>query len=250
MKTRRLVTERLEHREMFAVSAVLSGGVLTVTGSDQPEAYTLNYLKSTDKLTLNVGSQFFTFQASSIRQIVANLGAGNDNWNGLASGFKAPQTIRGGLGNDAITTGEGNDTIYGDAGNDSLIPWAGADKVFGGDGDDWIALTNGDGGQFGYPSDVAYGERGNDTLIGGSNDQIFGGDGDDQLTASGHGVFGGTYMDGGNGNDRFRAAQGQYKARDTIVGGDGYDVLENYDTDSRGSVLENLPRNNSIERIG
>ncbi len=250
MKTRRLFAERLEDRKMFTVSAVLAGGVLNVSGSDQSEAFTLRYLKSTDKLTLSVGSQFFTFKASSVGQIVANLGAGNDNWNGLATGFKAPQTIRGGAGNDSITTGEGNDTIIGDSGNDTLIPWAGADRVFGGTGNDWIGLSNGDGGSFGYPNDFGYGEEGDDTMVGGTNDQIFGGDGNDLLTASGIGAFGGTYMDGGNGDDRFRARQGQYRARDTIVGGNGYDVLETYDVDPRTLVMyENIPRGASLERI-
>ncbi len=97
-------------------------------------------------------------------------------------------------------------------------------------GDDWFRNDTS------IPSS-AYGEAGNDTLIGGSgDDSFFGGDHDDRLIGnSGNdtllgqsgddiilGGIGNDYADGGNGNDRMFGQEGD----DTLLGGFGDDQME------------------------
>ena len=124
---------------------------------------------------------------------VVRLGAGDDR----AYGGEGNDTISGENGADRLFGGVGNDTLYGDGGNDLL---------FGGSGDDTINAGPG--------NDLIDGGAGNDILVGDAGiNRIFGGDGDDVL-----GSTGGSYLDGGNGNDMITGAG-------TILGGDGNDVI-------------------------
>lgn len=96
----------------------------------------------------------------------------------------------------------------------------------GEDGDDYFVNDTS------LPS-VAYGNRGNDRLVGGSgldrfhggpdDDELYGGDGDDEL----HGDWGDDLLDGGRGNDDLRGWYGD----DTLNGGDGDDYLSGYKGD-------------------
>ena len=149
-------------------------------------------------------------QASSYNDWLSNTGSMvNVTIHGGSSGH---DYIRGGSGNDSLTTGNyGNSTLFGGDGNDTLSgyyayrtsldggagndnirgsAWAyettlrggsGNDTIYAGEGNDWI-----DGGD---DADTIYGGSGNDTIYGGSgDDSISGGPGND-------------WIDGGNGAD-------------------------------------------------
>jgi Ca2+-binding RTX toxin-like protein len=178
--------------------------------------------------------------------LISTLGHGND-------------VLLGGDGNDhahiAATDGADLIEIFGDAGNDVIVSSAdgaiildgveelalrmggGGDSVtigsldgtdiaqssvtvFGGDGDDVID---------GYDADrrvVAYGDGGNDTLVGGDrNDVLSGGDGNDVLLGSG----GNDVIAGDSGNDQIIwHHSGLYfgsDGDDVVDGGDGQDLL-------------------------
>jgi Ca2+-binding RTX toxin-like protein len=100
---------------------------------------------------------------------------------------------------------------------------------------------------------IAYGNQGNDILIGGSaadalfggpgNDQLFGGDGNDSL----HGDHGDDTLEGGRGNDELNGWYGNdilrgddgddelsgYLGNDSIWGGNGNDVLKGHEGDDQ-----------------
>lgn len=76
-------------------------------------------------------------------KVVINAGDGNDVVD--TSALDASNNIRGGEGNDTITTGGGNDIIRGDDGNDVIDAGAGDDTVWGGEGDDTFVIGDHDG---------------------------------------------------------------------------------------------------------
>lgn len=86
--------------------------------------------------------------------------------------------------------------------------------LFGGAGDDLIRnFTNGAHGEI-----SAYGEDGNDTMIGGTmRDRFFGGEGDDSIETGGWA----DYASGGDGSDTIRGGRGN----DTAYGGEGEDTV-------------------------
>lgn len=74
--------------------------------------------------------------------------------------------VRGGAGNDSLSSAEGNDTLRGNNGNDILYGGAGNDGIFGGVGNDLI-----DGGE---GADALIGGAGNDTyVVNSSRDRVF-----------------------------------------------------------------------------
>lgn len=164
-----------------AISASLSGGVLTVTGSSAGESYILRdsggnvVVTTTPALTSDPDAgSICTFDSStgealcqldqvdSVR-IVAGDGADTIT-DKRATG---PSTLEGGAGNDTITTTTaGTDAeLLGQTGADQLTA-AGADDVLdgGGDGDTLVAV-----GEKGFTA-LDDGGAGNDTFIG--NDDI------------------------------------------------------------------------------
>ena len=138
-------------------------------------------------------------------------GQGNDS---LITG-NGDNYAHGGLGLDLLFGGEGNDTLYGGADEDSIIGAEGNNLIYGNQGDDNIVGTSASndtvyGGQdadsifYGLLSDcstvLAYGNQGNDEIIGGAgNDTLFGGQGDDLLS----GNYGKDFLTGGVGKDSF-----------------------------------------------
>ena len=91
--------------------------------------------------------------------------------------------------------------------------------IYGTDGDDWLAIQNGDNG-------IIHGGAGNDGLSGGSgNDELYGEDGDDTL----YGNDGNDIMDGGTGNDTLCGRNGT----DTYIFAKGYgnDTINEWGSD-------------------
>lgn len=91
--------------------------------------------------------------------------------------------------------------------------------IYGTEGDDWLAIQNGDDG-------IIHGGAGNDGLSGGSgNDELYGEDGDDTL----YGNDGNDILDGGAGNDILNGGNGT----DTYIFAKGYgnDTINEWGSD-------------------
>lgn len=91
--------------------------------------------------------------------------------------------------------------------------------IYGTDGDDWLAIQNGDNG-------IIHGGAGNDGLSGGSgNDELYGEFGDDTL----YGNDGNDILDGGTGNDTLCGGNGT----DTYIFAKGYgnDTINEWGSD-------------------
>ncbi|HEY7120635.1 MAG TPA: choice-of-anchor D domain-containing protein [Tepidisphaeraceae bacterium] len=138
-----------------SVTAALSGGTLTVSGTSGIDTITLG--GSSRKLTVvangkTVGGSPF----NGVSRIVVNGNDGADRIDGSA--VSVPLVLNGGNGNDTLIGGGGNDALNGNAGDDNLDGGDGNDTLLGGSNDD--VLTGG------AALDSLKGEDGDDTLNG------------------------------------------------------------------------------------
>jgi Ca2+-binding RTX toxin-like protein len=147
---------------------------------------------------------------STFKKIEISGLAGDDT---ISSDIAVSTKVRGGDGNDKITTGAGKDEVDGGIGNDTISSGAGRDELKGGDGNDSLSGgADGDHLSGGKGADELYGEAGNDKLSGGAdNDKLVGGDGNDAL----FGDQGADTLDGGAGSDLLRGGADT----DSITGG-------------------------------
>jgi Ca2+-binding RTX toxin-like protein len=176
-----------------------------------------------------------TCPGASVKQVFAELGAGDDTF---ATTAPVPVFALGGDGSDTITGGPAADDLVGGGGDDTL---------HGGGGDDTIAgeLVPGDSTN---GTNTIAGDAGNDTLGGAAgNDTIDGGTGNDTATGFGgddtiSGGDGADVLSGGDGTDVLRGGAGddtlgvtgtqgpasgsREAGNDTLDGGDGNDVLD------------------------
>ena len=170
----RLVVEALEGRVVPAVTAFLSDGILTVTGTAGNDAIAVTESRGAIKVAGK------SFVADEVWRVVVNGLGGNDKI--------TLSTTKSGR----VNGGDGNDTLTGGAGDDWLVGGAGNDVQTGGDGND--RLTGGDG------ADTLRGGAGDDRLTAGAgNDRLDGGDGDDDLS----GGDGSDALTGGRGDDTY-----------------------------------------------
>lgn len=124
----------LESRQMLAAS--LSGGVLTVTGTNGPDHIGLDP-RTTTQLRVEIGTAKQFFDLRKINKIVVNALGGNDiievnKRNPIAIGVE----IHGGAGNDSIKGSNASDRLFGEAGNDFIEGKGGNDLIDGGTGTD------------------------------------------------------------------------------------------------------------------
>src|SRR4051812_34935129 len=110
--------ETLESRQLLAaspaVTAKVSSGTLTVTGTDHSEAITIK--ESGPNMAVLVDNvKIASF--NSVTKIVVNAGKGDDSVQLKFSTLSLPATISGGAGDDTIRTSGGADSINGNAGN-------------------------------------------------------------------------------------------------------------------------------------
>ena len=276
-RSRNRSAEVLEQRTLLSVNALFSNGTLIVQ-SDAADSIVLGSIAGVVTLDVNGApdTSLAPIMASAVESIlitgsdadntidITNVtaaafsftdGTGNpvsidiDGRNGsdtLLGSLDLVATLRGGDGNDTITSaapadvilaGDGDDTVTGGAGNDSIDAGDGADQVTGDTGDDTIiggdgadTLSGGDGLDSilgGDGADVITGDAGIDTIDGGSgSDVINGNDGDDSLLG-GIGddmIFGDAgldFIDGGVGNDILNGGVDD----DQLFGSSGDDVL-------------------------
>lgn len=179
--------------------------------------------------------------------ITANLGSGNDLFNGgdvTVVGGPGNDTIIGGPGNDSLSGDAGNDVIDGQGGNDTLAGGADNDQIYGGTGSN--SVSDGTGNDLVDLSEnstaVAYGTGGgNDTVIGTAfNDSLTGGSGTDRLEGRGGNdvLTGGLATDalfGGDDSDTFIVNVGD--GTDVIEGESGIDGLNFIGTGGGESIF-------------
>lgn len=184
---------------------VLSGDTLTVTGTPSDDRIVM---ERSFALLNEVGRAFLP---TEVRDYAADGGAGDDLIT-VARDYVTfqPAVIFGGLGDDRIAGGTGDDTLFGNAGNDRIDGGEGDDLLHGNDGRDKLS-----GGFAGIERSILRGTDGNDRLFGGDGgDWLNGGTGEDILD----GGIGDDYLDGGAGADRMMGSDGN----DTFVSNDGF----------------------------
>lgn len=153
--------------------------------------------------------------------------------------------VSAGVDDDTVEAGYGNDTVIGGEGNDTIDGRQGKDLITGGSGDDGdpTELTDDTDPVTGNDRDFLTGGRGSDTITGGDDDDtIYGGLGHDLL-------------DGGIDEDSILAGLGN----DTIIGGAGADsmfgsadkdrfVIGN-DTDGIGDTVDGGEAGNDFDTL-
>ncbi|BAQ65372.1 choice-of-anchor Q domain-containing protein [Geminocystis sp. NIES-3709] len=170
------------------------GSIYTLIDNDDVDLITGNFdgLSEGD-IVATIGSAdiMITYQGNADNPLSENIGNGNDIQLYITSnaplsirGTGLPDTIVGGLGENIIDSGGGNDSIVGSIFADTLTGGSGNDTLRSGNGNDRL-----DGGS---DNDSLLGGNGYDTILGGGgNDTLIGGMGNDTLT-------------GGSGQDFFR----------------------------------------------
>ena len=166
--------------EIHSISAVLSEGILTITGDDHDNTIVASR-DAAGAILVNAGAVKVaggipTIANTSLIRIVglqgndalrvdegggpmppANL-LGGEGHDALVSSANTDE-LDGGPGNDVLSSRGGIDRLLGGPGDDTLIGGSGTDEFFGGEGDDQIVWNPGDG------SDLVEGEDGKDTLV-------------------------------------------------------------------------------------
>lgn len=258
--------ETLETRRLL--TATLSGGVLTIIGTDKPDQ--IQFARGQGNFTVfettsgqTVQTQFNT---ADVQKIVIRSGDAGDLI--IVGKLTIPCDIYAGRGTDTVSAGGGNDTIRGEGGNDYLFGsdgrdllngGLGADTMLGGGGKDTVDYnqrtanltiglgTAADDGEAGENDnvrtdiEVVIGGSGNDMISTNSgrpvefygrdgNDTLIGGSGNDLLD----GGAGNDSLVGQGGNDLFQALD---NAIDTVSGGSGNDdgTFDDFD------VLSSIP---------
>lgn len=189
--------EPLCAREMPAVVATFSAGVLSVFGDNLDNAITVSR-DAAGKLLVNGGAVAVQGGTPTVgnTSLVQVFGQGGNDTITLneASGALPRANLFGGAGNDTLTGGSGGDMLFGQSGNDILLGKGGNDFLFGGSEND--TLTGGDA------DDQVFGESGDDRFVwnpgddtdlnegGAGNDtvEVNGGNGDEQFTVTANGT--------------------------------------------------------------
>ena len=161
-------------------------------------------------LDVDINGRSYEVRLGQGQELTLRTGAGNDTIK-VAPNVKVNVVVDGGDGNDAITTGAGDDRVDGGAGDDTIRTGAGRDDVFGNTGADDIDAGEGD--------DVVYGGGGDDRLGGGEGTNfIEGGAGDDAID----GTQGRNMISAGRGDDAITSGS---KLGNRIYNGDGADTV-------------------------
>ncbi|HEX3148916.1 MAG TPA: calcium-binding protein [Gemmataceae bacterium] len=164
--TSKLTLHGMEER---AVPASMANGILYITGTPFDDVVDVRHVtvNDTNMIQVTENGAVEQFKASTVHLIKFWGLDGDDSF--TASTMRDIVAV-GGSGNDTIVTSGGNDHLYGGNGRDVLKGGAGNDHIWGGDGGDRIIGGAG--------NDWLYGEKGNDVLDGcDGNDKLWGGAG-------------------------------------------------------------------------
>jgi uncharacterized protein YkwD len=132
--------EAFERRDLPS-SVNLTGGVLTVVGTNGPDAISVSTASGVVSV-YDSGVRIAQTAQTNVAKIVVDAGFGNDTVT-INKGVKVGAVLFGGYGDDLLRGGSGNDDLYGGAGADRLFGRGGQDRLFGGSGTDSL---NGGGG--------------------------------------------------------------------------------------------------------
>ncbi len=223
----------LEDRQAADGSLRYSSGDCQVTEASSPFPETIISLKIVD-FAMNRKASFESLEAKDL--LAADIRLIAESGELQIQGTSAADQV--------LISQDGNDVIVEQPGSELRFGGVSHIRFRGDDGDDHFVNNTS------LPA-LAYGNRGNDTLVGGTatdalfggpgNDQLRGGDGDDEL----HGDYGNDTLVGGRGDDDLRGWYGNdvlfgndgddylsgYRGNDKIWGGDGDDVLKGHDGD-------------------
>ena len=169
----RLELERLEPRNLMAVTSTLVGGVLTVMGSPNRETIRVLADPTAGQLVVQDAQGVVgRFASAAVASIAISTGDG-----GLITVDNAvlqPTTIQAGNGDELIRTGGGPTTVFGGTGPDKIIAGAGPATLIGGTGRNALYAGSGVDTLVGGPGKNQFFEvKPVDTVIAGPNDQIF-----------------------------------------------------------------------------
>lgn len=135
------------------------------------------------------------------------------------------ENLEGSEDNDVLAGSKGDDLIRGGGGEDLILSGAGDDTIEGGDGDDMLI-----GGEF--PDVDTKNLEGNATAAAALADAIVG-DIMGVITGGSTSIADGTdYYDGGAGDDIILDGLSDENDQDTLIGGDGVDLLMDFDGSS------------------
>ncbi len=149
--------ETLEIRQLMSVS--LSGGLLTISGTDGNDIIAVWYDYGSRSLRVLDAGVTRSFADSSVSRINVLARGGRDSVV-LNDSVVQPATLWGGSGHDSLYGGSGNDVIYGEAGSDLIVGNRGNNMCRGGlDNDRFDAGSESLGG-----ADEYFGEAGQDTV--------------------------------------------------------------------------------------
>jgi Ca2+-binding RTX toxin-like protein len=138
-----------------------------------------------------------------------------------ASGMAMAVNRIGINGPDTLKGTDGADNLLGRGGNDVLFGFGGRDNLLGEDGKDWV-LGGNERRPLGGDKNLV-GGSGNDAVLGGRGpDKQFGGSGNDIV----NGDSGSDKISGEGGTDYLLDGEIQGGATDTVIGGEGNDVLD------------------------
>ncbi|WP_323782059.1 calcium-binding protein [Thalassovita sp.] len=208
---------------------------LSIAGADGPEGVSdlhIHEFSLAEWAIFPVGSQQYE---DIVDPSQLDAGEGDD----LIQVHDGASSVDAGAGNDTVTgsaasvtivdAGTGDDLIdmsAGEAGHASslVVSGTGADTFMGGEGEDWFFGTSSFNGEQGTGGDIAYGNGGNDTLLGSYDaDLIDGGDGDDFLSSVRDVVE--YHPSEGSGFPNVDALDYADSSADTLIGGEGNDTL-------------------------
>jgi Ca2+-binding RTX toxin-like protein len=192
-------------------TAVLSDGLLTITGTDGAEEITLGSWYEPGFVWVHMNGWSATFDKSQVEAIRVDARGGDDSFQFFdleTAALGIPTTVDGGAGDDLLGGQSDRDhidliipgpymgvTLIGGDGDDTLCSGVAPDLLEGGAGDDLLVVTRsqatllgGDGNDFlwsdGYSTAVLLGEGGDDTLyVDPTRNPYDGGDGLDRVYA-------------------------------------------------------------------
>jgi uncharacterized protein GlcG (DUF336 family) len=154
-RLRRLRVERLESRFAPAITSVLSGGVLTITGDANHDYIRVKLDQATNDLLVTTATNTIAqYAEASVTSIIINVGSashdiaivdpdvdiaaqinGGNGGDTLEGGGGSPTFVTGGAGNDKLIAGPGQTTLSSDGGINHLFDVKPGDQVYPGPND-------------------------------------------------------------------------------------------------------------------
>ena len=104
--------EQLEDRRLMTVTHTFNNGILTITSDSASDVINVQQSSMNVFYQANGSGNLGLTSVGSVTRVVVNAGGGNDTV--TAPTVTKPLTIIGGLGDDTLSGGPGNDVIYGD----------------------------------------------------------------------------------------------------------------------------------------